>query len=172
MQGLVDSGGTAEARSGRVNLHEGGVHGLLRAAERIVDELHRGGAQGAALGGGGALKLLRLSSGDTDYLLLVDHGAGLFLGCAAYALGLALGVSDELVARRDETLGLAELRRDAGLYLLYHAEHLVALNYALVVAQRDAPRLADHGIQAVYELHDFVVHCFISPSWRAQAPRL
>ena len=94
--------------------------------------------------------------------LLVDHLRGLILGAAADVVRLLLGVGDEFVARVDETARLAQLHRERRLKIVEKIESLVALNDALVVAQRDAPCLRDHIIEHIDDIQRVVFHIFIS----------
>ena len=106
--------------------------------------------------------LIGAASGFLIDVLLVDHLRGFVLGAAADVVRLLLGVGDELVARVDEAARLAQLHRKRRLKIVEKVERLVALNDALVVAQRDAPCLRDHVIEHIDDIQRVVFHIFIS----------
>ena len=133
------------------------AHALLGLPHQLVDILARDAAELLGLGLGGGDHLAAPGPGHTHDLLLLDHGMRLLLGRLAQGLRLALGVADELVARRDKALRLGDGGGQVGLDLIDDLNGLLALDDALVISERDAPGLRDHTVENVQQFDDIVV---------------
>ena len=141
--------GGAELAAGGLHLRQGGLDGLLRAAQGVL-----------GVGVGHAVQLTAALLGPVDDvgallprllddLALGDDGLGVQLGLAHHLLHFLLGACHIVVAGGDELLGLFQLQGQLRAHLVQDIQGLVPVDGAFFGAEGGALGLVDHVIEHV-----------------------